>query len=205
MKNDLSTEQKIKAAAREVFISKGFAACSTREIAKASGMNVALVNYYFRSKMELFKLVFHDAMEEFVNSMVEVFRTDKPLEDKIRLLIEKEYDFLSRHPELPGFIVNELHREEGYEVDSSYFDKVLNSGIVEECQRAFEAGTMREINLVSLTLLIMSNCDFPFMSKNLMKGIHKLSDEVYETHLNNHKKIVTDMLITYLFPKQTNK
>ena len=49
----------------------------------------------------------------------------------------------------------------------------------------------------------MSNCDFPFMSKNLMKGIHKLSDEVYETHLSNHKKIVTDMLISYLFPQKS--
>lgn len=203
MKKDQTTEQKIKAAAKEVFISKGFAACSTREIAKASGMNVALVNYYFRSKMELFKLVFHDAMEEFVNSMVEVFRTDKSLEDKIRLLIEKEYDFLSRHPELPGFIVNELHREEGYEVDGSYFEKVLSSGIAEECQRAFEAGTMRQIDLVSLTLLVMSNCDFPFMSKNLMKGIHKMSDEAYEIQLKSHKKIVTDMLVSYLFPQKS--
>jgi hypothetical protein len=135
--------------------------------------------------------------------MVEVFRTDKSLEDKIRLLIEKEYDFLSRHPELPGFIVNELHREEGYEVDCSYFEKVLNSGIVEECQRAVEAGTMRQIDLVSLTLLVMSNCDFPFMSKNLMKGIHKMSDEAYEIQLKSHKKIVTDMLVSYLFPQKS--
>ncbi|MBU3658669.1 MAG: TetR/AcrR family transcriptional regulator [Flavobacteriales bacterium] len=203
MKNDLTTEQKIKAAAREVFIAKGFAACSTREIAKVSGMNVALVNYYFRSKTELFKLVFQDAMEEFVNSMVEVFSSDKSLEDKIRLLIEQEYEFLSRHPELPGFIVNELHREEGYEVDGSYFEKLLNTGIVEECQRACAAGKMREIDLISLTLLIMSNCDFPFMSKNLMKGIHKLSNDAYENQLNTHKKIVTDMLVSYLFPQKS--
>lgn len=203
MKNDKTTEQKIKAAAKEVFISKGFAACSTREIAKASGMNVALVNYYFRSKMELFKLVFHDAMEEFVNSMIEVFGSDISLEEKIRLLIDKEYDFLSNHPELPGFIVNELHREEGHEVVGSYFDKVFSSGIVEECHQAFETGTMRKIDLVNLTLLVMSNCDFPFMSKNLMKGIHKLSDDAYEVHLQNHKKIVADMLVSFLFPSKS--
>jgi len=203
MKNDLSTEQKIKAAAKEVFISKGFAACSTREIAKASGMNVALVNYYFRSKMELFKLVFHDAMEEFVNSMVEVFSSDKPLKDKVQILIEKEYDFLFKHPELPTFIVNELHREEGCEMDSAFFEKIFKSGIVEECQRAFEAGSMRKIDIVSLTLLVMSNCDFPFMSKNLMKGIHKLTNEQYSEHLINHKQIVVEMLITYLFPQKS--
>jgi hypothetical protein len=41
------------------------------------------------------------------------------------------------------------------------------------------------------------------MSKNLMKGIHKLSDEAYESHLNNHKKIVTEMLVSYLFPQKS--
>jgi hypothetical protein len=62
---------------------------------------------------------------------------------------------------------------------------------------------MRQIDLVSLTLLIMSNCDFPFMSKNLMKGIHKMSDEAYEIQLKSHKKIVTDMLVSYLFPQKS--
>jgi len=49
----------------------------------------------------------------------------------------------------------------------------------------------------------MSNCDFPFMSKNLMKGIHKMSDEAYEIQLKSHKKIVTDMLVSYLFPQKS--
>jgi TetR/AcrR family transcriptional regulator len=205
MKKDLSTEEKIKAAAKEVFISKGFSGCSTREIAKASGMNVALVNYYFRSKSELFKLVFHDAMEDFVNSMVNVFSSDAPLEQKIRLVIEAEYDFLRTHPELPAFIVNEMSREEGCQIDTTFFDKILSTGIFDECTKAFEEGRMRKIDMANLTLLIMSNCDFPFMSKNLMKAVHKISDEELNECLIAHKEIVIEMLITYLFPKQTNK
>ena len=37
---DISTEEKIKQAAKEVFISKGFEGCSSREIAKAAGYKV---------------------------------------------------------------------------------------------------------------------------------------------------------------------
>ncbi|MFM7388296.1 MAG: TetR family transcriptional regulator [Bacteroidota bacterium] len=48
------TEQKIKDAALTVFIQKGFVNCTSREIAREAGMNVALVNYYFRSKSKLF-------------------------------------------------------------------------------------------------------------------------------------------------------
>lgn len=205
MKKDLSTEEKIKAAAKEVFISKGFSGCSTREIAKASGMNVALVNYYFRSKSELFKLVFHGAMEDFVNSMVQVFSSNAPLEQKIRLVIETEYEFLSTHPDLPTFIVNEMHREEGCQIDTTFFEKILSTGIFDECKKAFEEGRMRKISMENLTLLIMSNCDFPFMSKNLMKAVHKMSDEELNERLIAHKEIVIEMLITYLFPQKTNK
>ena len=73
MSQDLSTELKIKEAAKRVFMAKGFDGCSTREIAKEAGMNVALVNYYFRSKGQLFKLIFQAALEDFMLAMIDVF------------------------------------------------------------------------------------------------------------------------------------
>ena len=54
MSKDISTEAKIKEAAKRVFTNKGFSGCSSREIANEAGMNVALVNYYFTSKEQLF-------------------------------------------------------------------------------------------------------------------------------------------------------
>jgi AcrR family transcriptional regulator len=80
MKKDQSTEEKIKEAARTVFLTKGFEGCSSREIAKAAGMNVALVNYYFRSKSQLFELIFKAALEDFMLSMIQVFSSDQSLE-----------------------------------------------------------------------------------------------------------------------------
>ena len=51
---NLSTEEKIKAAARKVFMEKGYGASRTRDIAEEAGINLALLNYYFRSKEKLF-------------------------------------------------------------------------------------------------------------------------------------------------------
>ena len=53
----ISTEEKIKEAARTVFMKKGFSATRTRDIADEAGINLALLNYYFRSKEKLFELV----------------------------------------------------------------------------------------------------------------------------------------------------
>jgi TetR/AcrR family transcriptional regulator len=202
MKKDISTEQKIKEAAREVFLAKGFSGCSTREIAKAAGMNVALVNYYFRSKSQLFQLIFNAALEDFTNSMVEVFSTDLSLQDKMRILIDKEYDFLSHHPELPAFIITETNRESGCSIDNAvFFEKITETGIFEECQKAQQTGEMIEIDIYSLTLLIISNCDFPYMGRNLMKSILNIEDSQMSSLLNSHKEHVKEMLVNYLFPK----
>jgi AcrR family transcriptional regulator len=205
MKNDISTEQKIKDAARAVFIAKGFSGCSTREIAKVSGMNVALVNYYFRSKSQLFQLIFNAAMEDFTNTMVEVFSRDLSLQEKMRILIEKEYEFLSQHPELPSFIIQETNRESGISHENvGFFEKISKTGIFQQCIEAQKLGEMREISIFNMTLLILSNCHYPFMSRNMMKGMLKLDDSQLKPNIDVHKKHVSDLLIAYLFPKNSN-
>ncbi len=52
-----STEDKIKQAARKLFTKNGFAAVKTRDIAAEAGINLALLNYYFRSKKKLFEII----------------------------------------------------------------------------------------------------------------------------------------------------
>ena len=146
MKKDTTTEEKIKEAARTVFLTKGFEGCSSREIAKAAGMNVALVNYYFRSKSQLFQLIFKAAMEDFMESMIYVFSTDQPLEDKMRIFIEREFDFLAKHPELPNFIINEMNREEACSSNehSEILEKIAETGIFNDCQKALGSDYLKE-------------------------------------------------------------
>ncbi len=199
---DQSAEDKIREAAKRVFIQKGFESCTSREIAKEAGMNVALVNYYFRSKKKLFELIFRTAMEDFMFSMIEVFSTDLSLENKIRIFIEKEYEFLTQHPEIPAFIINELTRNTEECIDKeAIFEKISQTGIFETCKKAQASGEMREIDLVSLNLLITSNCQYPFMAKQLMKEIHRMDDEAYANELILHKQNVIEMITHYLFPK----
>jgi AcrR family transcriptional regulator len=203
MKKDNSTEEKIRQAAKEVFISKGFAGCSTREIAKVSGMNVALVNYYFRSKSQLFALIFNAAMEDFTNTMVEVFGRDLSLPEKMRILIDKEYDFLTKHPELPAFIINETNRESGISfANANFFEKISETGIFEQCLEAQKKGEMRVIDIRNMTLFILSNCHYPFMSKNMMKSMLKIDDDQVKEAIELHKTHVTELLVNYLFPKK---
>ncbi len=202
MGKDSSTEEKIRHAARQVFLSKGFDGCTSREIAKAAGENVALVNYYFRSKSQLFKLIFEDAMEEFVNSMVVVFGSERSLKEKMAIFIEKEYDFLAKHPEIPSFLLNEMNREDGCSIPPNvHFEKIASTGVFEECMKAQQEGKMRPIDLRSIPLLIMSNCHYPVMAKNLMMHLQSMTAEEFDENLKRHREHVAHMLVDYLFPE----
>lgn len=205
MSKELSTEEKIREAAKNVFIAKGFDGCTSREIAKASGMNVAHVNYYFCSKKQLFKLVFEAAMEDFMLSTVEVFKKDLSLESKMRIFIEREYEFLTLHPDIPRFILSELSRGDKCEFDhAGILEKIADTGVLKELLDAQEKGIIRKIDLTNVMLMIMSNCHYPFMAKPLMKYLNGLTEEEYQERLTLQKQYVTEMLIGYLFIPKTN-
>ncbi|HBK41305.1 MAG TPA: TetR family transcriptional regulator, partial [Porphyromonadaceae bacterium] len=110
---DLTTEQKIAAAARKIFTQKGYAATKTRDIAEEAGINLALVNYYFGSKENLFKQVLKEKFEALFGLMMPVLSDrDISLDEKIRLLVKNYTKLLIENEELPIFVLNELRNNE---------------------------------------------------------------------------------------------
>ncbi len=202
MKRDLSTEEKIKAAAKKVFMTKGFDGCSVRDIAKEVGSNVSLLNYYFRSKEKLFELIFEGAMSDFLQSMIEVFSSDLTLKEKTTLLIEKEFDFFLEHPELPMFILQAIHQNKsGAPMPSHFFEPIAKTGIFQQLEAAQASGEIRQISLRNVTILLMSNVHYPFMSKKLTQQFHGIDAETLDQDLRAHKAYVKEMLINFLFPQ----
>jgi TetR/AcrR family transcriptional regulator len=200
MGKDIAPEEKIKAAAKRVFITKGFSGCTSREIAKEAGMNVALVNYYFRSKSQLFLIIYKSVTEDFLVSMMDVFTSSLSLKEKVSHLIDREFEFLGKHPEIPMFIINEMNRNKDSGIESdSILTKLGASGIFQETLDAQNNGTMRKIDLVNIIMLIIANCQHPFMAKPLNQQLNGLSDEQYTMCLSKQKEVVKEMLLSYLF------
>lgn len=198
----LTTEEKILNAAKKVFLEKGFDRCTTRDIANEAGENVALVNYYFRSKAALFEKIFQDAIEEMMHSMIEIFKSDISLKDKISIFIDREYSFISTFPGLPNFVLSELNRVDGCRASKkTIFNKVLDSGVLDQIQIAQENGEMIRIDLFGISALLMSNCHYPFIAKNLLGSLMDLQEEEYLQMAIQHKEHVKKMIINFLFPK----
>jgi AcrR family transcriptional regulator len=195
-----TSEIKIKEAATKVFLSKGFDGATTREIARESGMNLALVNYYFRSKEKLFREIFEEMIHLFFEGMIEIFHQSLTIKEKIIALIEHDYVIFKQHPDLVIFVVSEVHRNPERFFNMIQFKSIIDFNFFDEqFQQAINDGIIRNIRADSILLLITSPIQSLFSNKILIQHISDLTDEQYEEFTFAQKEIHKDMVIKYLF------
>lgn len=73
----VDTREQILTAARKEFAAKGFRGATTRSIADAAGVNVALLSHYFGSKAQLFEATL-ELIDELGAEMHEILAGDLP-------------------------------------------------------------------------------------------------------------------------------
>ena len=194
-----STEEKIKVAAKKIFLEKGSGGATTRDIAECSDTNIALVNYYFRSKDKLFQEIFMESFMETFLPVARILNDDLPLEAKIYKFVDHMTELLKRDPLLPGFVLGEMRGE-----NSKTYDlvKVAHQQEANLFHRQLEAeaakGNIRKMDFDQIELSLMSMVIFPFMSMNMLKMKKDLSTEAFFQLMDERKKIIPDMILTYL-------
>ena len=109
MHSDAATSRsQLLDAAEALFARKGFEATTVKEIGRATGLNPALIYYYFAGKEELYKAV----LERMVSSLVTRGGAALDLagapEEAIRALVRAQVEFLLGHPHLPRLLFREL-------------------------------------------------------------------------------------------------
>jgi TetR/AcrR family transcriptional regulator len=97
-------ESRIVASATRIFVKNGKAGASMQEIAEEAGINRTLLNYYFRKKEKLFDLVFERIFLQYVSEIARIFSDQKPVMEKLDLLIDYYFDLLTKNPAIPVFI-----------------------------------------------------------------------------------------------------
>lgn len=187
---DLSTEEKIKDAARRVFMKKGYAAARTRDIAEEAGINLALLNYYFRSKEKLFELVMVEKMAAFFGTIHPILNdTGISLEAKIASIAEKYIDLLSQNPDIPLFILSEIRMNPDQFINKLPVAKVLDSHFIKQVQekRPDLHPSHFLINLLGLTV-------FPFIMKPVFQMTGMLNEKAFHDRLEERKILIPKWL-----------
>ncbi len=198
---DISTEERIKAAARKVFHQKGFAGTRTRDIAEEAGINHAMLNYYFRSKEKLFEMVMMETMAQFfkgVNLMLNDENTS--LDEKIDLIVSNYVDLLLKEPELPTFILNEVRPNPQAFVEQNPIKEALtHSVLTRQYAEAVARGEITEPNLMQAILNVIGLVIFPFIAKPILTSIINIPEEQYKALMLQRKTLIPQWIKGILY------
>jgi AcrR family transcriptional regulator len=183
-----SAEARIKEAAHILFTQKGFDAVKTRDIAKEAGINLALLNYYFRSKENLFEIVMQENMREFFVSIIQIINDEATgIKKKIELLVDQYIEMLLRSPELPIFVM--LHMRNN-PVRTELQGKFRESFLIKQIQSAVKNKEIAPINPINIMINLVGLTIFPFIGRPMLTNAHGMSDEQFKQLMIERKALI---------------
>ncbi|MBL0738417.1 TetR/AcrR family transcriptional regulator [Flavobacterium sp. GN10] len=189
-KKDSTTEEKIKTAAKTVFYKKGFAATRTRDIAEEAGLNLALLNYYFRSKAKLFEIIMAETFSGFIGSMKVILDDEKTsLEQKVITIAKRYIDFISVEPEIPTFILTEIRNNPEELLKKLPIKEIVNDSVfIKQFQEAIQNKEITEPNPLHFLMNLLGLVVFPFIVKPIIMGSRNLETEQFDALMQERKK-----------------
>lgn len=200
--NNSDVKERILLVARDLFIKNGYSSTSIRDIASASETNVAMVNYYYHSKYNLFELIFDEAMSVLMRRVFHIVNSDKPFFELVEQWIDSYFETLMEYPQIPMFILNEVglnpdrltdrvRKHNPYDI---FF--ALSNRIEHEVQN----GVIRPTPALDLILNVLSLCIFPFAFGQTATRVAGKTKEEYDEVLRDHKEYVKDFVVRALQP-----
>lgn len=189
---DTNTEAKIKNAARSVFHKKGFAATRTRDIAEEAGINLALLNYYFRSKEKLFNIIMQETFSGFVKSIVVVFNDNTTtLENKVETIASAYIDLLTLEPQIPLFIMSELRSNPEHLLKTLNAKNIIaNSAFARQYQQGIKEGKIAPVPILHFIMNLLGLTIFPFIASPMIQMIGDLKEGQFNTLMAERKKLI---------------
>ncbi len=192
IKTDSSTEEKIKSAARKLFTQKGFAATKTRDIAKEAGINLALLNYYFRSKEKLFEIVMIENLGHFFQGVMEIVNDERTdFYKKLELLADFYISRLLDNPDVPLFVMNEARNNpEKLPMKFNLMDSFFMKQFMEEIKK----GKVKKIDPSNLMMNMVGLSIFPFVARPMFQRIRNINDAAFESLMLERKKMIPEWM-----------
>lgn len=146
-------------AALTRFREVGYHGTTVRDIARATGLNVAAMYHYFDSKQDLLLYIMRDAMEENLRAVERAAATSTDPRDQLTAIVSAIVDYHTRH-QTEAFVGNSELRsleEEGAAVIIGLRDreeKVIHSVV----QRGVESGAFAVVETKQATRAILAMC-----------------------------------------------
>jgi len=192
-------ETKIKEAARRVFLAQGYEGAKMRQIAEEADVNLAMINYYFRSKEQLFNSIYAETFGQFIGQVMQLINEPTPLEVKIWKIVDRYTDFLIDNPLVPSFILSKQRVNGGeflkdMDVRGQIEKSVFKKQLVEEAEK----GNIRLTDPLQVITAILGCLVFPIMAQQVVSYVGGLDEAGFREFMESRKQFVPEMIMAYL-------
>ncbi len=99
--------------ARQLFLARGFASVTIREIARAAGTSTATIHYHFGDKLGLYRAMLEDAIAPVLEALQRLGSPDHAAQVELTEVVGLYQQMLARNPWVPALIVQEVLTEGG--------------------------------------------------------------------------------------------
>jgi TetR/AcrR family transcriptional regulator len=197
-----NTEEKILTAAQSVFIKNGMDGSRMQQIADEAGINKALLHYYFRTKQKLFEAIFSKVFQQIFPDIKNLLFSEKPIEDKLGIFIEKYIGLLMKNPFLPSFILKEINRDPKFLASVIEKQGINPMEILQLLEQEMQNGRIQKMDPRELMINILSLSIFPFAARPLMQILFFNNDKkAYRDFLDARKKNVSKFILNSILVK----
>lgn len=188
----VDSEQLIKDTAKKIFFGEGRFNATTQEIADAAGVNRTLINYYFRSRDNLFTIVFEEAQAKEHERTEMIVFAEMPLRDKIAQYLDIMLEQSKDYPYLEIYMVTQMNQGCVYK-DPETMNRMLDKFYL-QIAIEMDKGNIAKMRPEQFLLNFISLTSFPVSMRPLLQETMGFSQESYDRLLEERKQIILDML-----------
>lgn len=200
------TRARILAAALTEFATEGIAGARTESIAKAAGINKALLYYYFGSKESLYRAALDTVFAELSRRVLGVLESSLPPRERLLTYAGTHFDYLASRPLLPRLIQREVMRQAGMrqsEIPSltQRYTRPVFQKIVQLLEEGMASGDFRSMPPMQTALSIAGTIIFYFISVEMIPPVVS-ADALSAESLAIRRAAVLDFIAAAIFTSQ---
>ena len=152
----------------------------------------------------MFEVVFEERFREFFSGLVMILQSEQELTAKIKAIIDHDINMISKHPDLPLFILQEINQNP--ERIRSFIQKMgarpgtILKGFNEQVAGEVKKGSIKETTGIQIMMNILSLCIYPFIARPMIQFMNGLSDSEFEQLMQNRKEEVLTFMLQGIQP-----
>ena len=200
------SEQKILDAARQVFMKNGLEKTKMQDIADTAGISRTALNYYFRTKENLFQRLVDQLFDTIVPAIEDVVMSDIPIMEKITSFVDIYETQLQNNDFIPSFVIVEVQRN-----PKSIFDFINKSSRIQAyikmmgntVKKEMKAGNIRTVTIEEIITTYFGLIFTPYLLNPLIEEFLDKDPQKKQDFFHAHKENTKILLSEFFKPDRS--